>query len=134
MGPNPTDRARPGSKHHLITEAQGIPLAVILTGANRHDVTQLHALVDAIPPIAGKRGRPLSKPASFRATGATITTNTAVRYTQSASPLKSPDAASRTAADWAKPAGLSSAPSHGFTTFDDCASASNAWRLSTKPS
>jgi hypothetical protein len=35
---------------------------VILTGANRHDVTQLHALVDAIPPIGGKRGRPLSKP------------------------------------------------------------------------
>ena len=33
-----------------------------LTGANRHDVTQLHALVDAIPPIGGKRGRPLSKP------------------------------------------------------------------------
>ncbi|AUT65077.1 IS5 family transposase [Paraburkholderia terrae] len=61
-GPNPTDRARPGSKHHLITEAQGIPLAVILTGANRHDVTQLHALVDAIPRIAGKPGRPLSKP------------------------------------------------------------------------
>ncbi len=61
-GRNPTDRARPGSKHHLITEAQGIPLALILTGANRNDVTQLHALVDAIPPIGGKRGRPLSKP------------------------------------------------------------------------
>ncbi|NUY01126.1 IS5 family transposase [Paraburkholderia youngii] len=61
-GPNPTDRARPGSKHHLITEAQGIPLAVILTGANRNDVTQLRPLVDAIAPIAGKRGRPLSKP------------------------------------------------------------------------
>ncbi|WP_085963836.1 IS5 family transposase [Paraburkholderia phenoliruptrix] len=61
-GPNPTDRARPGSKHHLITEAQGIPLAVILTGANRNDVTQLQALVEAIPPIGGKRGRPLSKP------------------------------------------------------------------------
>jgi transposase len=61
-GPNPTDRARPGSRHHLITEAQGIPLAVILTGANRHDVTQLHALVDAIAPIAGKPARPLSKP------------------------------------------------------------------------
>lgn len=61
-GPNPTDRARPGSKHHLITEAQGIPLAVILTGANRNDVTQLHALIEAIPPIRGKRGRPLSNP------------------------------------------------------------------------
>lgn len=62
-GPNPTDRARPGSKHHLVTEAQGIPLALILTGANRHDVTQLLPLIEAIPPIRGKRGRPLSKPA-----------------------------------------------------------------------
>jgi transposase len=35
---------------------------VIRTGANRHDVTQLHALVDAIAPIAGKPGRQLSKP------------------------------------------------------------------------
>ena len=61
-GFNPTDRARPGSKHDLINEAQGIPLAVILTGAHRNDVTQLHALVDAIPPIGGKRGRPLWKP------------------------------------------------------------------------
>ena len=35
---------------------------MILTGANRHDVTQLHALVDAIPQTGGKRGRPLLKP------------------------------------------------------------------------
>jgi hypothetical protein len=35
---------------------------VILTGANRNDVTQLQALVEAIPPIRGKRGKPLSKP------------------------------------------------------------------------
>ena len=61
-GPNPTDRARPGSKHHLVTDAQGIPLALILTGANRNDVTQLLPLIEAIPPIRGKRGRPLSKP------------------------------------------------------------------------
>lgn len=33
-----------------------------LTGANRHDVTQLPPLVDAIPPIRGARGRPLRKP------------------------------------------------------------------------
>lgn len=61
-GPNPTDRARPGSKHHLVTETQGIPLALILTGADRNDVTQLLPLIEAIPPIRGKRGRPLSKP------------------------------------------------------------------------
>jgi IS5 family transposase len=49
-------------KHHLIVDAQGIPLAVILSAANRHDITQLDALVDAIPHIQGNRGRPLHKP------------------------------------------------------------------------
>ena len=38
-GPNPTDRGKPGSKHHVLTEANGTPLSAILTGANRHDVT-----------------------------------------------------------------------------------------------
>ena len=61
-GPNPTDRRRAGSKHHLLTDAQGIPLSVILTKANRHDVTQLLPLVRAIPPIGGKRGAPRRKP------------------------------------------------------------------------
>ena len=51
-----------GSKHHVITDAEGVPFAIRLTGANRHDVTQLLPLVDAIPPIAGKVGRPRSKP------------------------------------------------------------------------
>jgi transposase len=37
-------------------------LAAILTAANRHDVTQLIPLVDALAPIRGKPGRPLSKP------------------------------------------------------------------------
>lgn len=65
-GPNPTDRRRPGSKHHVITDAQGIPLNVILTGANDHDVTQLLPLVDGIPPIAGKVGRPQRKPKTLQ--------------------------------------------------------------------
>lgn len=47
-----------------MTDANGIPLAVRLTGANRHDIAQLLALIDAIPPIAGKVGRPLRRPAS----------------------------------------------------------------------
>ncbi len=46
----------------MITDAQGIPLAAILTGANRHDVTQLLPLVAAIPPVRGKCGRPLRRP------------------------------------------------------------------------
>jgi len=61
-GPNPTDRRKAGSKHHILSDAQGVPLSVILTEANRHDVTQLLPLIDGIPPIAGKRGRPLQRP------------------------------------------------------------------------
>lgn len=56
-GPNPTDRRKPGSKHHVLTDANGIPLATTLTGANAHDVTQLIPLVDAIPKIRAKSGR-----------------------------------------------------------------------------
>ena len=39
-----------------------MPLAATLTGANRHDVTQLMPLVDAIPPVRGRAGAPLRKP------------------------------------------------------------------------
>jgi transposase len=46
----------------LITDAAGIPLAVTLTGANAHDVTQLMPLVEAIPPVSGKPGRPRRRP------------------------------------------------------------------------
>lgn len=46
----------------MITDANGIPLAGILTEANRHDVTQLMPLVDAIPSVSGKVGRPRNKP------------------------------------------------------------------------
>ena len=63
-GKNPTDRGKKGSKHYVITDAKGTPLAVILTGANRNDVTQALPLVDAIPPVGGKPGRPRQRPDS----------------------------------------------------------------------
>ncbi|MFI1400526.1 IS5 family transposase [Streptomyces sp. NPDC020681] len=61
-GPSPVDRARPGSKHHVLTDGQGIPLAVSLTGGNRNDVTQLLPLLDKIPAVAGAVGRPRRRP------------------------------------------------------------------------
>lgn len=61
-GPSPVDRRKNGTKHHLITDSEGVPFAVHLTGSNRHDVTQLISLVDAIGPIAGKVGRPTNRP------------------------------------------------------------------------
>src|SRR5712691_4336063 len=61
-GPNPTDRRKAGSKHHVLTDAHGIPLVARLTAANRHDVTQLLPLVDAMPTLRGGPGRPVRKP------------------------------------------------------------------------
>ena len=51
-GPNPTDRRKAGSKHHVLTDANGIPVVARLTSANRHDVTLLLPLVDSMPPFA----------------------------------------------------------------------------------
>ncbi len=56
------NRGRPGSKHHVITDAGGTPLRVSLTGGNRHDVTQPLPLIETIPPVRGRRGRPRRKP------------------------------------------------------------------------
>jgi transposase len=46
----------------VITDGNGIPFAVLLTGANAHDITQLIPLVNAIPPVRGKPGHPRRKP------------------------------------------------------------------------
>lgn len=61
-GPSPVDRARTGSKHHVLTDARGLPLALTLTGGNRNDVTQLLALIDGVKPVAGRVGGPRKRP------------------------------------------------------------------------
>ncbi|MGZ3461257.1 MAG: IS5 family transposase, partial [Archangium sp.] len=63
-GKNPTDRGKKGSKHHVVTDRRGSPLAVLLSAANVHDKKRALALMDAIPPVhTGKRGRPRQRPA-----------------------------------------------------------------------
>lgn len=61
-GPSPVDRGRAGSKHHLLVDATGIPLAYTLTGGNRNDVTQLIPLLERVPAVAGLVGRPRHRP------------------------------------------------------------------------
>ncbi|MFK0132408.1 transposase [Streptomyces rubiginosohelvolus] len=46
----------------MICDGRGTPLKVITTAANVNDVTQTLALVDGIPPVAGRPGRPRRRP------------------------------------------------------------------------
>jgi transposase len=55
-GPNPTDRGKSGSKHHVMTDAQGIPLAATVTAANVNDVTEALHVLTSMPPVGGKPG------------------------------------------------------------------------------
>ena len=47
-GNNPTDRAKMGTKRSMLTDGAGIPLAVAVEGANRHDSRLLVATLDGI--------------------------------------------------------------------------------------
>lgn len=37
-----------GSKRHVLVDGAGVPLSLVLTGANRHDVTQLESVLDSV--------------------------------------------------------------------------------------
>jgi hypothetical protein len=76
-GPSAVDRGRAGSKHHLLVEGSGVPLAWTLTGGNRNDVTQLLELLDRVPPVRGRIGRPRRRPTTLLADRATTTTSNA---------------------------------------------------------
>ena len=51
----------------MVVDRAGVPLAVTLTGANRHDSVVFEDLVDAIGPIKRPRGRPRRRPAKLHA-------------------------------------------------------------------
>jgi transposase len=67
VGPNPTDRGKAGTKRHLVTDRAGVPLAALLSPANRHDSVVFEDLLDAIPPIKRPRGRPRRRPEKLHA-------------------------------------------------------------------
>jgi transposase len=54
-GPNPTDRGRPGSKHHAVVDPHSIPLGATTTAANVPDVSALPEVVDAVPVVRRPR-------------------------------------------------------------------------------
>ncbi|WP_120185367.1 IS5 family transposase [Zymobacter palmae] len=67
VGPNPTDRGRPGCKRHVLTDSNGVPLVVLFSGANMHDSVPLTALLEGLPKLQGSRGRPRHRPNKLHA-------------------------------------------------------------------
>src|SRR5437016_2686467 len=65
-GPNPTDRSKSGSKHHVLTDARGIPLNATVTAANVHDVTQVLDVLVNKPAVGGKPGPKRELPARLQ--------------------------------------------------------------------
>ncbi|EKR92366.1 transposase, IS4-like family protein [Leptospira santarosai str. CBC379] len=54
-GKNPTDRAKLGVKRHTLTDGNGIPLAITLSGANVHDKHNVKETLNSILIFSGKR-------------------------------------------------------------------------------
>ncbi len=48
-GPNPTDRAKKGTKRSLLTDGYGIPLGLAIDGANRNDFKMAFETIESIP-------------------------------------------------------------------------------------
>ena len=115
-GPNPTDRAKRGTKRHLLVDGNGTPPAVRITGANRHESTQAMGLLDDVPPLppkGGGRGRPRRRPADLygdRAYG-TPRNRRGLRDRRIKDHLAAP--ACPTAAGWARSGTWWNAPSRG---------------------
>lgn len=64
-GANPVDRGKRGSKYHLLVERGGVPLAAAVSAANTPDAQLLEQVVDAVPAVKGRRGRPRQRPAKL---------------------------------------------------------------------
>ena len=48
-GPNPTDRAKSGTKRSLLTDGAGIPIGITVSGANTHDKRLVEETLRSIP-------------------------------------------------------------------------------------
>ena len=62
------------SKYHLLVDAHGLPLNVLVSGANRHDSMLVEPILDGMPAIRrGGRGYPRRRPLKLQAIRAMTT-------------------------------------------------------------
>jgi transposase len=62
-GNNPTDRSKLGTKRHILTDKEGIPLSAVISSASTHDIKLVTNAVDS---IVIKRPSSSSKPKTER--------------------------------------------------------------------
>ncbi len=67
-GPNPVVRGKAGSKLHVLTDAQGLPVVVGVSAANVNDVQALRPLILGIPAVRSRRGPVADTPIRFAPT------------------------------------------------------------------
>lgn len=48
-GPNPTDRAKSGTKRSLLVEGNGVPIGLTVGGANTHDMKLVGRTLESMP-------------------------------------------------------------------------------------
>ncbi len=57
VGPNPTDRGKPGTKYHAVVDGDGLPLAVVASAANVNDTQLLPHLLNRALVVCANIGR-----------------------------------------------------------------------------
>ena len=105
-----------------------------LTGGNRNDVTQLMPLIEAIPPVRGRRGRPRRRPDRVYADRGYDHDKYRQQVRAAGITPSSRAAAPSMAPGWACTAGSWSRASPCCTGSAGCASAGRSATTSTKPS
>ena len=138
-GPNPTDRGKAGSNYHLLVDAAGLPLDVLVSGANRHDSMLVEQILDSMPAI--KRGGRGAGRSSCTGTRATTMRGSAATCAAAGSPPASPASAGTPAPASDGIAGSSNAPSADCRPTNDWPCATTApprrsppWSGSRSPS
>ncbi|GAA2351796.1 IS5 family transposase [Dactylosporangium salmoneum] len=66
-GPSPVDRGKPGSKIHAMVDRGGLPLTTAISAANTPDAAVLLPLLDGMPAVSGRVGRPRRRPDKLHA-------------------------------------------------------------------
>lgn len=62
-GSNPTDRSKLGTKRHVLTDKNGIPMSVVISSANTHDIK---LVTDVMDNVIIRRSSPSTKCNSSR--------------------------------------------------------------------